>query len=190
MARASVRRAVTLARVTPADAPSSTKTWTAAPAPVASAEARALLRDYYVEVSDRWYRLHHDRDSTPAEIEEGLAASPSDDLVSPGGAFLIGRYGGVPAGCAGVRLLGPGTAELKRLYIRPALRGTGGGRVLLSAVEEAARDLGADRIVLDTRLDLVEARALYAAHGYAETSAHNDDPYAEIWYGKRLRARR
>ena len=39
---------------------------------------------------------------------------------------------------------------------------------------------------LDTRADLVEARALYARLGYTETGPHNDEPYAEHWFAKRL----
>jgi hypothetical protein len=46
--------------------------------------------------------------------------------------------------------------------------------------------LGAERIVLDSRLDLVEARALYLRRGYAEIQAYKNGPYAEIWYGKDL----
>jgi GNAT superfamily N-acetyltransferase len=49
--------------------------------------------------------------------------------------------------------------------VRAALRGTGGGAMLLDAVDQAARDLNAAQIVLDTRLDLTEARALYVKHG-------------------------
>ncbi len=51
---------------------------------------------------------------------------------------------------------------------------------------EAARTLGARRIVLDTRHDLVEARALYARLGYLETPPHNDRAYAERWFAKQL----
>ena len=51
--------------------------------------------------------------------------------------------------------------------------------------------MGAGRIVLDTRLDLVEARALYVRHGYAEIPALSDRLHAEIWYreGTRLPVR-
>jgi hypothetical protein len=49
--------------------------------------------------------------------------------------------------------------------------------------------MGAGRIVLDTRLDLVEARALYVRHGYAEIPALSDRLHAEIWYGKELGSR-
>ena len=58
--------------------------------------------------------------------------------------------------------------------------------MLVRAAEDAARALGAGRLILDTRHDLVEARALYARLGYAETAPHNDDPYAEHWFAKAL----
>ena len=157
------------------------KAWRVALETVASTEAAALLREYYVEVSDRYYQLHCGRTSTPAEIEQGLAASPSDDLAPPSGVFLLGRYGGAPAACAGLRVLDPGTVELTRVFVRPAVRGTGGGSRLLAAVDEAARDMGAARIVLDTRLDLVEARALYVRHGYAEIPALGNRLHVGIW---------
>ncbi|TDC39405.1 GNAT family N-acetyltransferase [Micromonospora sp. 15K316] len=162
------------------------QTWTVAPVDVSSPEAASLLRDYFIDVSDRYFQLHLGRRSTPAEIEEGLADHPSDDLTPPTGVFLVARHGDDPAGCAGLRVLDRRTVELTRMFVRHARRGTGGGARLLAAAEEAARDLGAARIVLDTRLDLVEARALYVRHGYAEVPAHNDRRYAEIWYGKEL----
>ncbi|MFE0515827.1 GNAT family N-acetyltransferase, partial [Streptomyces sp. NPDC058964] len=73
-----------------------------------------------------------------------------------------------------------------RVVVYEALRGKGAAALLVGAAEDAARDLGATRIVLDTRSDLVEARALYARLGYRETEPHNDDKYAEHWFSKRL----
>jgi GNAT superfamily N-acetyltransferase len=160
--------------------------WTITPAPVASAEAASLLRDYYIDVSDRYHQLHFGRRSASAEIEQGLAGSPSDDLTPPTGLFLLGRYGEDAAGCAGLRVLSPDTVELTRMFVRPAVRGTGGGARLLAAVDAAARGLGARHIVLDTRLDLVEARGMYLKYGYTEIPAYNDRLYAEVWYGREL----
>jgi GNAT superfamily N-acetyltransferase len=163
--------------------------WKVSPESVGSGEAEVLLREYYIEVSDRYYQLHEGRSSTPTEIAEGLAGSPSDYLAPPTGVFLIGRYRGDPAGCAGLRVLDASTVELKRLFVRPSARGTGGGARILAAVDEAARGLGAERIVLDTRLDLIEARSLYLRHGYTEIPAYSRQLYAEVWYGKELTAR-
>ncbi|WP_305070623.1 GNAT family N-acetyltransferase [Micromonospora tarensis] len=89
------------------------------------------------------------------------------------------------AGCAGLRWR-PDFAELTRVFVRPAHRGVGGGAALLAAVEQAARAAGAYRIRLDTRHDLVEARALYARHGYVEIPAYSRGPYAEHWFEKQL----
>ncbi|MEK8105288.1 GNAT family N-acetyltransferase [Micromonospora sp. M12] len=47
---------------------------------------------------------------------------------------------------------------------------------MLAALEQRARAAGADRIRLDTRDDLVEARALYARHGYVEIPAYSRGP--------------
>ncbi|MFF7453220.1 GNAT family N-acetyltransferase [Kitasatospora sp. NPDC008115] len=160
--------------------------WAIAPADVGSPAALALLRDYYTDVANSYYRRHLGREGTPEEIETGLAGSPSDDLAPPTGVFLLGRYDGEAAACAGLRVVDAATVELTRVYVRPARRGTGGGRRLMTAIDEAARALGAGRIVLDTRLDLVEARALYTRHGYREIPAYSERPYAEIWYAKDL----
>ncbi|SEF08227.1 GNAT family N-acetyltransferase [Streptomyces sp. Ag109_O5-10] len=160
--------------------------WTIAPERPDSAAARALWRAYYTEVSDRWYLRHEGRRTDPAELHREIAARPGSELAPPTGRLLIARYDGEPAGSAGVRLLEPATAELTRVFVHEGLRGRGGAALLVTAAEDAARALGAARIVLDTRTDLVEARALYARLGYTETARHNDDVYAEHWFRKEL----
>ncbi|GED87272.1 GNAT family N-acetyltransferase [Streptomyces sp. 6-11-2] len=162
-------------------------TWTIAPEPVNSPAAAALWRAYYTEVSDRWYLLHEGRRTDPAELEREIAANAGAELAPPTGQLLIARYDGTPAGTAGVRLLDAERAELTRVFLREEMRGRGGAALLVAAAEDAARVLGARRMILDTRSDLVEARALYARLGYTENGRHNDDPYAEHWFGKPLR---
>jgi GNAT superfamily N-acetyltransferase len=161
-------------------------TWTIAPEPYDSPVAAALWRAYYTEVSDRWYLLHEGRRTEPAELEREIAARSGSELAPPTGRLLVARYGGEPAGCAGVRLLDATTAELTRVFVYEAMRGKGGAPLLVRAAEEAAAALGARRLILDTRSDLVEARTLYARLGYEETARHNTDPYAEHWFTKNL----
>ncbi|MFI6353505.1 GNAT family N-acetyltransferase [Streptomyces sp. NPDC050743] len=161
-------------------------TWTISPEPYDSPVAAALWRAYYTEVSDRWYLLHEGRRTDPAELEREIAATTGSELAPPTGRLFVGRYDGEPAGCAGVRLLEPDTAELTRVFVYERLRGKGGAPLLVAAAEEAARALGARRLILDTRGDLVEARALYARLGFTETEPHNDDIYAEHWFRKDL----
>ncbi|RFU86171.1 GNAT family N-acetyltransferase [Streptomyces triticagri] len=164
------------------------RTWTIATEAPDSPAATALWRAYYTEVSDRWFaREYGPGHSTPADdLERGIASETGSDLAPPTGTLLVGRCAGVAAGTVGLRLLDATRAELTRVYVRKEARGTGGARLLLEAAEDTARGLGVRRLVLDTRLDLVEARALYARHGYAEVPAHNRGPYAEVWYAKDL----
>ncbi|MFF3619973.1 GNAT family N-acetyltransferase [Streptomyces sp. NPDC002467] len=158
------------------------KTWTVAPEPYDTPDAVVLLRAYYAEVAGRYWK----RSVTEAEIDQGVLDFPADGLAPPTGQFVVGRLAGEPLACGGLRLLDPVTAELTRVYVDTRTRGTGGGAALLEVLESEARALGAERVRLDTRSDLVEARALYARHGYLEIPAYNDGPYAEHWFEKRL----
>jgi len=74
-----------------------------------------------------------------------------------------------------------------RVFVEPAARGQGVGRLLMQELERQCRELGLDELRLDTRTDLVEARSLYASRGFVEGEAHNTDPYANHWFRKELR---
>ncbi|MFD7968923.1 GNAT family N-acetyltransferase [Streptomyces clavifer] len=157
-------------------------TWTVAPERFDTPDAALLRRDYYDEVASRYWG----RPATSEEIDEGLADDGVERLAPPTGEFLVGRHADEPASCTGLVVVDPHTAELTRVFVRPAFRGTGGGGLMLAAAERAARSLGVRRIRLDTRDDLVEARALYTKHGYREVPAFNQGPYAEHWFAKEL----
>lgn len=165
-------------------------TWRVERADVTSEESLELLRDYLVDVSDRWFQREHGRDSTAAEIEQSLAEMTSDDLGPPTGVFLVARRDGRIEACVGLRVVDAATVALTRMFVRHAHRGTGAATLLLSAAEDAARELGASTIRLDTRRDLAEARALYERRGFAEVAAFNHNAYAEVWYAKDLGAGR
>jgi GNAT superfamily N-acetyltransferase len=159
--------------------------WHIAPLPVGDPVSAGLIRRYFDDIVSRY----NNRPMAEAEIDEILAEFTSDDLAPPGGLFLVGYYGGAPSACAGIRVLDAvaGMAELKRVYVHESVRGTGGGPALVTAAERAAREvLGARVMRLDTRDDLVEARALYAKMGYAEIPAYHDDPYADHFFEKKL----
>lgn len=160
-------------------------TWTIKAEPVNGAGVDEAMREYFTEMG--WRVLG--RPATKAELRFVLAEDPHHDLIPPNGVFLVARSGedGL-LGFAGLRLLAhiPETAELKRMYVRPAGRGAGLGRGLLLAAEASAKALGASRIVCETNSELTEARALYARHGYEETPPYEGDGKADHWYAKAL----
>ncbi|MFC4031410.1 GNAT family N-acetyltransferase [Streptomyces polygonati] len=157
--------------------------WTVAPHPVSAPESAALLRRYYTELIVRYYG----RPTTDEEVTATLAEMPSDDLVRPTGEFLVARRDGLPVGCVGLRVLDAATVEMTRMFVGPEARGQGVSALLIDAVERlAVAGFGAGRIRLDTRKDLVEARALYAGQGYVEIEPYNGNSLADHWFEKKL----
>jgi GNAT superfamily N-acetyltransferase len=94
-------------------------------------------------------------------------APPPLDLTPPRGMFVVAYLDGRPVACGGIRPhTEPDAAELKRMYTRPDARRRGVGRELLARLERGARDLGYERIVLETGTKQPEAIALYERLGY------------------------
>lgn len=92
--------------------------------------------------------------------------------VSDGqGAFLVAYVAGEAVGCGAFRMLDATTAEIKRMYVRPAIRGTGTGRALLESLEERARALGAKKLVLESGPRQPAAIGLYSASGFVPVDA-------------------
>ena len=87
-------------------------------------------------------------------------------FLPPDGVFLVVRDEGRAVGCGGVCRFDETRAELKRMYVVPEARGRGLGRLLLVALEDEARRLGYDGIVLETGDRQPEALGLYASAGY------------------------
>jgi putative acetyltransferase len=122
--------------------------------------------------------------------------------AEPAGALLLARVDGVAAGMVGMRGLGEagglgglglglgeGICEMKRLYVRPELRGVRDGegrtigRALAVAVVEAARAVGYRRMRLDTIAGTMDAAMrLYRSMGFVEIGAYYESPVAGTVY--------
>jgi GNAT superfamily N-acetyltransferase len=151
--------------------------WTVQEEPAGGPAAAALLREYFRELTERYFR----RAASDQEIDETLAEYPSTGLAH----FLVLRADGEPAGCLGLHV----TGELTRVYVSPRFRRGGGARALLAAAEAIAREDGLTRLFLDTRTDLIEARAFYAAAGFTEIppTTATPGPFQDHWFEKVLR---
>jgi GNAT superfamily N-acetyltransferase len=107
----------------------------------------------------------------PEPVPGGPAASPLVEGAPDGTALttVLLRRDGAAVACATLRAApawGARTGELKRLYVAPAARGAGLARHLVRLVEDAARERGLTRVVLDTGIRQPAAIALYRSLGY------------------------
>jgi ribosomal protein S18 acetylase RimI-like enzyme len=104
-----------------------------------------------------------------------LTALPAG-YVPPTGALLLAENDLGIVGCVAVRSLDGDACELKRLYVRPAGRGAGLGRMLTAAAIAAAGDLGYRRMRLDTLPSMQTAYALYRELGFREIDPYRFNP--------------
>ena len=125
---------------------------------------------------------------------QGLYPSESNHLVdvdalaTPDALFLVARRNGELLGTIAFRIIAPGHAEIKRMFVRAEARGSGLGRRLLEALEDAARQRNVDRISLETGIKQPEAIGLYRASGYQDCSpfgTYTPDPLS-LFMTKRL----
>jgi GNAT superfamily N-acetyltransferase len=109
-----------------------------------------------------------------------------DDFHGAGAAWLVLYDGDAAVACGGLRPLGPGVAEVKRMFVTAAARGRGHARTLLTELERLAAQDGRDRVRLYTTEVLREARALYGACGYRPVAVAAIDGRMDLWLEKRL----
>jgi GNAT superfamily N-acetyltransferase len=94
-------------------------------------------------------------------------------FMPPSGRLLLGTVDGHPAGVACLKFLEDGCGEIKRMYVRPASRRVGLGRLLLERLLTEADQIGYRRIRLDSARFMVDAHHLYRKLGFEEI-----EPYA------------
>lgn len=129
-----------------------------------------LVRQLFEEYAD-WLNFDLCFQGFAQEVADlpGAYAPPQGDI------WLV-RVGGELAGVVGLRSLGPGVCELKRLWVRPAFRDLGLGRRLTERAIEAAREKRYGVMRLDTVVSqMARAGALYDDLGFRETTPYADD---------------
>jgi putative acetyltransferase len=136
------------------------------------ATVAALFREYVASLPE---------DISFQNVDDELASLPGK-YARPTGVVLLARDGDQAAGAIAYRMVEPGVAEMKRLYVRAAWRGSGLGRELANELIEDARAQGYRTMLLDTLASMGAARALYRNLGFVTVAPYYDNPLPGVMY--------
>lgn len=141
-------------------------------------EVRLVLRDYAASI---------DVDLGFQGFEDELAGLPGL-YAPPAGLLLLATVDGAVAGSGAFRPLPdadyPNACEMKRLFVRPAFRRFGLGRILAQALMDRATEAGYSSMLLDTLDDMEAARGLYESLGFVEVPPFYFNPIPGAHYLK------
>lgn len=150
--------------------------------------AAALFREYQEDIKI---------DLCFQGFDEELRTLPGR-YAEPRGCILLAFDGATPVGCAALRPLPPcklepspsaDLCEVKRMYIRPVVRGRGLGRCLADQLVSFAKAADYRAMLLDTDVNFTAAIALYRSLGFAERPRYNDDDHPDTrWFELPLRS--
>ena len=136
--------------------------------PEALAAAKRLIRAHFAA---------HSTAHGPEDTEPIIAALP-EPYVPPRGGLWVAFVDGVGSGCAALREIDADTAEVKRMYVEPEMRGKGIARTLARHVIEQARRFGYSKLRLGTLRSMRPAQMLYESLGFKSVP-----PYRPIEFG-------
>ena len=149
-----------------------------AESPAELAQAAAVFREYAASIGI---------DLCFQNFDAELASLPGD-YAAPAGQLLLAYVDDQLAGCGALRPLADvdyaNACEMKRLYVRPAYRRFGLGRLLAQALLDEARRAGYSAMLLDTLDDMEAARELYASLGFVEIPPYYFNPIPGAHYLK------
>ena len=115
-------------------------------------------------------------------FDQELASLPGD-YSPPEGRLLLAEYEGQLVGCVALHQLEFGICEMKRLYLRPQFRGKGLGRALADQIIAEARQMGYQRMRLDTVEPVMkDAVAMYRKLGFQQIAPYRANPIAGAMY--------
>jgi len=109
----------------------------------------------------------------------GCDLSSVDELSQDYVQFLVARYHGHPIACGALVVKDIDWAEIKRMYVRPVVRGKGLSRAILDNLLTMARRRDLRTVRLETNVRSAAAVALYRSAGFEPCDPYEDHQSSE-----------
>ncbi|NWF88521.1 MAG: GNAT family N-acetyltransferase [Ignavibacteriaceae bacterium] len=115
------------------------------------------------------------------DFDKELANLPGD-YSPPDGRLILALDENKPIGCVALRKLEKDICEMKRLYVKPEMRGIGLGKQLVQKIIDEALKIGYVKMRLDTVPKMKEAIDLYHKIGFKEVEPYRENPIEGALY--------
>ena len=121
----------------------------------------------FYELNRKWIELYWELESHDIEVLE----NPEKHILEKGGHIFVALYNGFPVGVCALCPMPEGSVydfELAKLAVSDSIKRKGIGRRLCDAVINKARELGGEKLFLESNTRLKPAIALYRRLGFKE----------------------
>ena len=118
-------------------------------------------------------------------FDKEIGTLPGEYAI-PSGCILLAWEDLDCVGCVGLRPLCETASEMKRLYVKPAFRGKGLGRLLAENILKFAIENNYTKIMLDTLNSMKSAKGLYRSLGFAETAPYYYNPHPDVVFFEKI----
>ena len=138
----------------------------------------AQTANHYQKVRElfRQYADSLDFDLEFQGFSQELTTLPGN-YAPPQGCILLAEESGHFIGCVALQPLKDKICEMKRLFVKSGYRGQGIGRMLACSVIDRAREIGYEKMRLDTVATMNEARTLYYSLEFQNIKAYRYNPH-------------
>ena len=149
-----------------------------------------ILRDFrpgdqpiFRQLNEEWISRYFTLE--PADLK--ALDHPEEYILAPGGRILFAEVDGQVVGTCALIKMADGGYELAKMAVAPAAQGQQIGYLLGQAAVQRVRDLGGQRVYLESNSQLGPALALYRKLGFRDLAVPNPSPYAradvqmELW---------
>jgi len=130
------------------------------------------LKSYFRDLNYEWIEKYF----TIEDVDKEQLNHP-DQIINDGGKIIFAKYGGAIVGTCAMIKVEEGVYELAKMAVTEDAKGKQIGKKLGVKVVEAAKDLGARKLILESNKKLTPALTLYRKIGFKEVDDAHESVY-------------